>query len=188
MPEDPTVLIVAATRAEARYVPAGARLLITGIGKATAAMRLTHALLSAEHPVTRVVNVGTAGALHDHHSGLYLPSTVVEHDISAAALTAMGYPMADRWEVPAGDGTVLASGDTFVADPAHRGRLAEQADLVDMEGAAIARVCAEYTVPLRLVKFVSDNADDGAMDWPAAIDAAAKMLGDWLTDTRLGEH
>ncbi|MFM9377253.1 nucleosidase [Gordonia sp. VNK21] len=185
MPDDPEVLIVSATASEARYVPADARLLICGIGKATAAMTLTREL-TAGPPVSRVVNIGTAGALHGHHAGLYLPSAVLEHDISSAALTAMGYPLVDRWELPGGDATVLASGDTFVADEAHRDRLAQTADLVDMEGAAIARVCAEFGVALRLAKVVSDYADEGAMDWPAAVDAAARTLGDWLTATGLG--
>lgn len=176
-----TTLIVSATRAEARYVPADARLLICGIGKVTAAMRLTRELATAgDHPVTRVINVGTAGALHGHHAGLFRPSTVVEHDISAGELRAMDYPVVDRWEIGGGDGTVLASGDTFVTDPDHRDRLAREADLVDMEGAALARVCAEFELPLQLVKVVSDNADEDAMDWPAAVDGAARLIGDWL--------
>ncbi len=176
---DNSVLIVSATRSEARYVPAGARLLITGIGKVRASMVLAREL-AAGPPVTSVVSIGTAGALHDHHAGLFLPSAVIEHDISSAALRSMGYDMTDRWELPGGDGTVLASGDTFVADPAHRAVLAQQADLVDMEGCAIAHVSAEFGVGCRLVKVVTDSADEEAMQWPDLVDAAARRLGDWL--------
>ncbi|MCF8601964.1 nucleosidase [Gordonia sp. HY442] len=171
-------LIVAATHAEAAHVPSGADLLVTGIGKVRATMALTRRLERGDY--ARVVNIGTAGALHDHHAGLFVPSVVIEHDISAAALAAIGYDTVDRWEVDGGDGTVLATGDTFVTDPEHRGMLAERADLVDMEGAAIAQVCARYRIPITLVKAVSDQADDSAMDWPQVVDAAARDLADWL--------
>lgn len=180
------VLVVSATRAEAAGVPDDVPLLITGLGKLRSATVLTRHL--AEHPgrYRRVINIGTAGALHDHHGraahrGLFVPSTVIEHDISADALASLGYPVIARWDLPDGDGTVLATGDTFVADPAARELLAQRADLVDMEGAAIVHVCREFGLPVRLVKVVSDNADDEAMDWPAAIAAAARQLGDWLT-------
>lgn len=178
---DPEVLVVSATRSEARYVPPGTRLLITGIGKIAASVALTRALTTGAG-VRQIINIGTAGALHDHHSGLFVPSVVLQHDISSAELAAMGYPVTDRWEVAGGDGTVLASGDTFVADPVRRAELATTADLVDMEGAAIAHVAAEFGIECRLVKVVSDSADEGAMDWPSLVDAAARTLGTWLAE------
>ena len=184
-PDD--VLIVSATRAEARHIPPESRLLITGIGKVATAVALTRALSAVDAPPIReIINIGTAGALHSHHTGLFLPSAVIEHDISAEALRTMGYPIVDRWEIPSGDGTVLATGDTFVADPAHRDLLAEQADLVDMEGCAIAHVAAAFGVPCRLVKVVSDGADEGAMDWPTMVDHAARVLGEWVSAARSG--
>ncbi|GAA4672597.1 nucleosidase [Gordonia humi] len=171
-------LIVSATRAEAAHVRPDADLVVTGIGKVKAAMAVTRALERGGY--TRVVNIGTAGALHDRHAGLFVPSVVIEHDISAAALAAIGYEAIDRWDLPGGDGTVLATGDTFVTDPVHRAALARRADLVDMEAAAIAQVCAAYSLPLTLVKVVSDQADDSAMDWPRVVDAAARELAEWL--------
>ena len=178
-----SVLVVSATESEARHVPDGVRVLITGIGKIAATLALTRVLAGPDGPSIRhVINIGTAGALHDHHSGLFLPSKVFEHDLSAAELAAMGYPVTDRWDIPDGDGTVLATGDTFVADPLRRAALADTADLVDMEGAAIAHVSARFGVECRLVKVVSDNADEGAMDWPSLVDQAARVLGGWVTD------
>ena len=71
----------------------------------------------------------------------------------------------------------------FDADTdADRDRLAEQADLVDMEGYAIALACEEMGVPLRMVKHISDNADETAHDWSAAVDGCARELGAWLAD------
>lgn len=177
-------LVVAATAAEAAHVPDGTRLLITGIGKVAAATILTHELALAHAgvrpPVDAVVNVGTAGALHDHHAGLFVPSTVIEHDISSDALGAMGYDIVDTYRFDEGDGTVLATGDTFIADAIARENLARRADLVDMEGAAIAHVCRRFGIKLTLVKVVSDDASDTAMDWPSKVDAAARELGQWL--------
>ena len=178
------VLVVSATRAEAAHVPRGTDLLITGIGKVRAASAVTRRLALGDY--RRVVNIGTSGALRDGRSGLFTPSRVIEHDISVADLAAMGYRQPDEWEVPGGDGSVLATGDMFVSDPAHRERLGRRADLVDMEGAAVVQVCASFSIPVRIVKVVSDNADDTAFDWPSVIDAAARDLGDWLTATSFG--
>jgi nucleoside phosphorylase len=61
-----------------------------------------------------------------------------------------------------------------------RTRLAAQADLVDMEGYAVAYAARSFGVPVRLVKHVSDNADAGALDWPTLVDRSARALGEWL--------
>jgi adenosylhomocysteine nucleosidase len=75
---------------------------------------------------------------------------------------------------------VLASGDVFVTDPAVRDLLAQRAHLVDMEGYAVAYACHAFGVPVRLVKHVSDNAGDDAVDWPRLVEASARELGRWL--------
>lgn len=187
---DQSTLLVAATRAEARHLPAGARVLVTGIGKVRAATALTRALVDAQRggdqPIRQVINIGTAGALRDQHTGIFFPSTVIEHDISSTELRAMGYPLVDRWDLPDGDGTVLASGDTFVADPVRRDALARHADLVDMEGCAVAHVAGEFGIECRMVKIVSDTADEGAMDWPSLVDVAARQLGEWCAGAAIG--
>ena len=171
-------LIVAATRAEAAHVPANLPLVICGIGKTAAAAATAKAL--AERPGTElVVNLGTAGALKDGLEGLHLPGVVLNHDIDAAAIRALGYDPEERLEV-GGDATVLASGDVFVSDPRVRERLAAQADLVDMEGYAVAWAARQFGVPVRLVKHVSDNADESALDWPQLVDRSARALAEWV--------
>jgi adenosylhomocysteine nucleosidase len=127
-----------------------------------------------------VLNVGTTGALRDGLSGLFLPSEVVNHDVNADAIRAIGLDPKESLPIEGGDGTVLASGDVFVTDPAVRERLAERAHLVDMEAYGVAFACREFGVPVRLVKHVSDSADEAAMDWPAQVDASAKVLGEWV--------
>jgi len=65
---------------------------------------------------------------------------------------------------------VVASGDKFFArtDEVHelRGRLPE-VSCVEMEGAAVAQVCAEYSVPFGVVRTISDAADENSQhDFP----------------------
>lgn len=177
------VLVVSATKAEAAYVPQEFELVITGIGKVSAATAVASALarfLPGELPL--VVNIGTAGALHVHHGGLFVPGVVINHDISSAAIRSFGHEIVDRLVLAEGDDSVLATGDAFVSDAAVRDALAQRADLVDMEGFAVAYAAQAAGARCRLVKHVSDQADDSALDWPAQIDASARELGRWLAE------
>lgn len=175
------VLVVSATAAEAAHVPADYELLVTGIGKVSAATAVAAALAGyGSEDLPTVVNIGTAGALHLHHGGLYVPGVVINHDISSAAIRALGHEVADRVELAGGDESILATGDSFIADPITRDALAQRADLVDMEGFAIAYAARAAGAPCRLVKHVSDHADETALDWPAMIDASARELARWL--------
>ena len=175
-------LVVAATKAEAAHVPPHLPLVITGLGKTAAAVATTRALVGMDAARTCVVNVGTAGALHDGLEGLHLPGVVLNHDMNAEAIRALGYDPEERLLLDHGDGTVLASGDVFVTDAAVRGALARRADLVDMEGYAVAYACRRMGVRVRLVKHVSDNADASAMDWPLLVDHSARVLGRWVDE------
>lgn len=176
--------MVSATHAEARYAAdlvdgtPSMRLLITGIGK-TAAAAGTAAALAGDPAITEVVNIGSAGALRDGLTGVHEARRVLNHDISADAIRALGHDPQEWLTLGSGEVT-LATGDVFVSDPLVRGRLAEVADLVDMEGYAVAWAARAAGVPARLVKHVSDNADETALDWAAVVDASARALADWL--------
>lgn len=173
-------LVVSATPEEAAHVPEGLPVVITGVGKTAAATAVTRALLETDRQDLVVLNIGTAGALRDGREGLFLPGRVINHDLSADALRAFGYDPRDELVVADGDETILATGDAFVSDPVVRERLAQRADLVDMEGYAVVYACDSLGVPVRLVKHVSDGADDSALDWPEVVDASARVLGEWL--------
>ncbi|MEU8226779.1 nucleosidase [Kribbella sp. NPDC048915] len=175
-------LVVSAVAGEARYVPSGVPVVVTGVGKTAAAVAVSRALGERDTSDLVVLNVGTTGALRDGLSGLFLPSTVINHDVNADAVRAIGLDPQDELPVEGGDGTVLASGDVFVTDPAVRARLAERAHLVDMEAYGVVYACRAYGVPVRVVKHVSDSADAAALDWPALVDASAKVLGEWVTE------
>jgi len=175
-------LVVSAVAGEARYVPAGIPVVVTGVGKTAAAVAVSKALGARDTSQLVVLNVGTTGALRDGLSWVYLPSVVVNHDVNAEAIRAIGLDPQDELFVEGGDGTVLASGDVFVTDPVVRARLAERAQLVDMEAYGVVYACREYGVPVRVVKHVSDSADEAALDWPALVDASAKVLGEWVSE------
>ncbi|HSE07353.1 MAG TPA: nucleosidase [Nocardioidaceae bacterium] len=174
------ILVVAATKAEAAHVPSHLPVVVTGMGKTAAAVATTRALVGVDPARTLVVNIGTAGALHDGLEGIHLPGTTINHDMNADAIRALGYDPQERLEIVGGDETVLASGDVFVTDPAMRAALAQRAHLVDMEGYAVAYASRLMGVPVRLVKHVSDNADESALEWPELVAASARALGEWL--------
>jgi adenosylhomocysteine nucleosidase len=172
-----SVLVVIAVAEEARYLPAAFDWTLTGIGKSAAAISTTRAILDRQPSL--VVNAGTAGALRDGLHGLHEIGTVVNHDMNAEAIRALGLDPRERLTL--GDSEfVLASGDVFVNDPAIKARLAVDHHLVDMEGYAVALACEELGVPLRMVKHISDAADESANDWLTAVDRSARELADWL--------
>lgn len=174
--------MVAATAAEAAHVPPALPLVLTGLGKTAAAVATAQALAAyGDLSGLTVVNIGTAGALQPGLRGLHEPGAVINHDINADVVRALGYDPAERIEL-GGSPVVLATGDVFVTDPAVRDLLAARAHLVDMEGYAVAYAARRFGVPVRLVKHVSDAADESAMDWPALVEASAVELGGWLSE------
>lgn len=187
-------LFVVAARAEATAFDHALPVLVTGIGKIRAAAALAACLAAYEAAgglPSAVVNIGTAGALGDHMLGVHRVETVLLHDFSHSAVRKITgvdeYPPLHVGARDAegaataepGTGVVLATGDTFVADSAVREALAEQADLVDMEGYAIAQVAHEFGVPVELIKHVSDSADETSGDvWAArAAELAEEIAG-----------
>jgi adenosylhomocysteine nucleosidase len=180
LPADAVPLVVSATRAEAAHVPAGIEVVVTGLGKTAAATATARALAGRDLTRLVLVNIGTAGALRDGIVGLHEPGVVLNHDINGDAIRALGYDPQERLVLDAARLAVLATGDVFVTDSVVRARLAEQAHLVDMEGYAVAYAAAQFGVPVRMAKHVSDNADESAFDWPAMVERSARELGAWL--------
>jgi adenosylhomocysteine nucleosidase len=59
---------------------------------------------------------------------------------------------------------VIVTGDAFLASPARRVDLRRElnASAVEMEGAAVAQVCARFGVPAIVIRSITDHADGGA--------------------------
>ncbi|MFD8878577.1 nucleosidase [Corynebacterium xerosis] len=204
-PVDPEApLLVVATREEAEHLGVDAPVLLTGIGRINATAALAETLARGPRPAT-ILNVGTAGSLYDGPAnstsgpslaGVHRISRVILHDFSHSAVRRLAgadaYPAIDL-DVAAeavdetSSSKILATGDLFVEDSATRARLAETADLVDMEGYAIAWVARRFGVPVELIKLVSDPADESAGKlWSAGVEECSKVLGEHLGG-RFGE-
>lgn len=184
-PERP--LLVVAAEEEAAYLGDGLPVLLTGMGKINATAALATVLARGERP-SEIVNLGTAGALRPGWAGTtHQVARVLQHDIDTPALRALtGQTYGAPITISEGAGPTLATGDLFVSDPAARDRLAESADLVDMEGYAIALVAQRAGVPVRLVKHVSDEADaSAARSWRDSVDDCARILAAWVRDQGL---
>ncbi len=170
-----------------------------GIGKVNAAA-LTQALLGAG--AAAVLFTGVAGGVDPglRVGDLVVARDAVQHDVD---VTPLGYDegqvpgeppvwaaepglrdlVADAAaEVAAVEGVRLvvgrvASGDAFVADPVRVADLRRRfaASCAEMEGAAVAQVCARWGVPWSIVRSVSDTADnDASVDFLAFTEVAAR--------------
>ena len=129
----------------------------TGVGKVNAA--LNAGMLIERHKPKRVFNFGTAGGLTVEHGGIYHCTTFSQRDyfvsgsiVSQEHATA---PINLR-----GGGLHLCTGDNFVTDSS----ACPGADLVDMEGYAIAWACWKAGVEFICHKYVSDKADSNAAE------------------------
>ena len=177
-------LLVVAVAEEAAHLNGGLPVLLTGMGKVNAGVALAAVLARGPLPAA-VVNLGTAGALRPGLEGTHEIGEVIQHDLDSEVLrTLTGATVGAPLTLDAvRSGPVLATGDLFVAEESARQRLAERADLVDMEGYAVASAALAAGVPVRLVKHVSDEAGEGAArTWRESVDACARALGLWVRD------
>ena len=104
--------------------------------------------------------------------------------LSAAARQALGSASAAAMELPAGarvHSGLIASGDRFVSSAEASRALqsalrsaGHEALAVEMEGAAVAQVCADYDIPFAAMRTISDRADDTAhIDFPRFVNEVA---------------
>jgi adenosylhomocysteine nucleosidase len=170
-----------------------------GIGKVNAAA-LAQALAAAG--VARVIVTGVAGGVDPalRVGDIVVSRDAVQHDVD---VTGLGYEpgevpgeprfweadpalrdaaLAAAQDVAARDGVRavvgrVASGDVFVADPERVTALRAGfgASCAEMEGAAVAQVCARWGLPWVVVRSVSDTADHAAeVDFRAFTAVAAE--------------
>lgn len=159
--------------------------LVTGVGKVRAAASLA-AVLARQRP-SRLINLGTAGALRVGVQGTQIVGCVFQHDFDDAAISALTGRSFGA-SIDLGTGPVLASGDAFISGGEARARLAVAADLVDMEGYAVASVAQQFGLEVTLVKDVSDRAGENAgKAWKQSVDDCAQRLGAWVRREVLGD-
>ncbi|TDE87574.1 5'-methylthioadenosine/adenosylhomocysteine nucleosidase [Deinococcus sp. S9] len=155
----------------------------SGIGKVNAGVTAAFLLAAG---ATQVIFTGVAGGVHPELrvGDIVVSTDLVQHDVD---VTALGYAVgtipgeAPAWAadkqlqataleaarevegVRALPGRV-ASGDQFIASREGVQRLWTQfgAACAEMEGAAVAQVCAKVDVPFVVIRSVSDTADHDA--------------------------
>ena len=132
---------------------------ICRIGKVAAAATCQALILS--HKADRIINAGACGALHDR------PELAIGSLVHITEAVEGDHEVFGRRPNPvvctAGIGNGLPPArlvtcDRPIFDPVQREIQGVFADVVDMEGAAIARVAELYGVPCEMVKGVTDNA------------------------------
>lgn len=162
----------------------------TGIGKvniASAAARL-HAL----HDPALLLVIGTAGRLSARPGDCFWLARAVQHDYGARRADEFvhynpgAWPMGPARLTPfaamADPGldlphATIAAGDAFIEDAAYAGYLRDRldADLVDMETAALAQLAWQIGVPWAGIKAVTDEANpESAGDFHANLLTAAR--------------
>ena len=105
-----------------------------------------------------------------------LLSTAARQALGSDSTAAMGLPAGAR--VHSG---LIASGDCFVSSAEASRALqsalrsaGHEALAVEMEGAAVAQVCADYDIPFAAMRTISDRADDTAhIDFPRFVNEVA---------------
>ena len=143
-------------------------------------------------PIDLVISIGWVGALKPDLA----PGTA--HNVSGVIDARTG----ERFHCDAGSGDRWLVTSPIVADRAEKQRLASayKADLVDMEGAAIARLAQMRGIPFYSIKGVSDGfADklpdfnrfirlDGQFDLTAMVLFAILRPWHWPSLIRMGEN
>jgi len=86
---------------------------------------------------------------------------------------------------------LIASGDRFVGDPVYAADLRRRLPdvlAVEMEGAAVAQVCAERSIPFAVVRLVSDRADnDASIDFLAFVSSVSAPFTAGIVEEFLSE-
>lgn len=177
-------LLVAALDIELVAFPesvAGYDRLVTGAGKLRAALGLTRALERSSYD--EVLVLGTAGSVGGTLGlGVYDIEAAIQWDVSDLE-GVQGKSMVVPEKVATGrPGIVIATGDKFVQEQSETDTITSLGgSMVDMETYVYIWVAQQYGVPIRVVKAVSDSAEDGAIfDWRTRVTQCSAELWEWF--------
>ena len=168
-----------------------------GIGKVFSSMCATAMII--KYSPRLIVNTGVGGALNSSLAcaDIVVANRLCQHDMDSSAVgDPLGlisginkiffdaderainilYESAKELSIPAKVG-IIASGDKFVADDTTRKYIIENfnADVCEMEGAALAQVAFVSGTPFAVVRAISDGANgDSPLDFPTFLKIAVK--------------
>lgn len=148
----------------------------SGVGKVNSA-RVTQIIID-KFDLSFIINVGSAGGLNENLNigDIVLGETLVQHDFDVTAFGRDKGFIPDTGKFFESDKSLLerckhfkidnqkivigtiASGDVFLTDISLKEEIRKDfnADCVEMEGAAIAQVCALNKVPFIVIRSISD--------------------------------
>lgn len=132
-------------------------LIISGIGKANAAMACSYSCL--KFPECRIINLGAAGSTSKKHllgETLHIKEAI-EHDRPHLKSKTPYVYTPDFFE--GFSFAKIATSDHPVKDHKERNKLSLVADLVDMESASVVQTCKKFNIPCYIFKFVSDTPE-----------------------------
>ncbi|NDV65905.1 nucleosidase [Bacteroides sp. 224] len=160
---------------------------LTGIGKARSAMKLTEAIIKYQPDV--VINVGTAGTITHQVGNIFTCLRFVDRDYQQTKLPGIEYEIdhselfkkdssLDSWLRNHDRTGICSTGDTFVTEAA-----SFQEDVVDMEAYAQALVCKEFNTPFFSVKYVTDIIGQNSVKhWEDKLSDAQRALTAWVEE------
>jgi len=132
-------------------------LVISGVGKANAAMGTTYLCLT--YPLYRILNLGASGATDDRCplGSIHQIEKVTEYDRPDFRSNGPVVHLPDT--LPGFRNATIATQDKAVVDAKEREEVSLHAALVDMEGASVVQAANQFGIPALLFKFVSDTPD-----------------------------
>lgn len=133
----------------------------TGVGKVNMAATLSLELSSTDYDLIAVVGYA-AGSFKFVQGDFIIPCAAQYHDI----VCPFGFlpELESRYELCGNDDVVILTGDSFV-NKELANHLVERFGcdvLFDMESTAAAQVLSEYSIPLLVMKIVSDIPQEGS--------------------------
>lgn len=163
----------------------------SGIGKVAAAASTQ--ILITKYGADRIIFSGVAGGLKTHikRGDIVMATDLVQHDFHLEAFgrkpgeipgigesvvcddglmrqfrEAYTAAAAGKLDFPTLHEGRIATGDCIVCDSRLKSEILQtfDASAVEMEGAALAQVCKMNRVPFLVIRTVSDNADEEAID------------------------
>jgi len=132
-----------------------AKYLFTGVGMVNAAIALVKELQHNHPNSVRVLNIGTCFGISHAKPGTILQMHEVNYDIEPDLVNITKYRLVPF--IPSVINNKLISGNKFVTPENYLNLSNPNVDACDMEAFAIAEVCHQFAVPLKVVKVVSDS-------------------------------
>ena len=173
------ILFVFALEFEAKEMFNHTQKLITGIGKVTAAINLTKAII--EKIPKLIINLGSAGGFGFKKGDVVCCTKFIQRDMDVRGL---GF---QKFETPLSNIPIIlengievenlpigicGTGDSFETN-----HLNTEYNVIDMEAYALALVAWKENIPFVSLKYISDDANsDAADDWAVQVHLAAEAF------------